>query len=51
MNKDPRHRTIYLLQFTDETGQIRKAWYATKRQAEIAARLLKSAFQIKSAKV
>jgi hypothetical protein len=51
MDPEKRQRTIYLLRYTDESGCIKQIWYATKRQARIAARELKRTFEIKTARV
>jgi hypothetical protein len=51
MEHEKRHRTIYLLQYTDEEGRPKQSWYATRRQAEMAAKESKRNCEIKPAKV
>ena len=51
MDPEKRRRTIYLLRYIDDSGCVKQIWYATKRQAQIAARNLKRAFEIKPARV
>ena len=51
MDLEKRHRTIYLLKYTDESGRTKTIWYAKKKQAEEAAKMLKFGSVVCTAKV